>query len=273
VADSLAITGSTLVELRAFRAEPKFQEDAAVVYPGAPDEIIRVRCESTLNGLVDRLIAGLPQNPTKAYVLGEFRATLEHFAAEDSEERDRVALYLERVMDIVGIQTSDGLLNQWRYGFDPPECHLTSSSSGRSYVIACAQQARHFIMRLLRAGQRSAPPLNCGVRRYMTSHAFLASVVEAWAPYAAQLESANVEVDLKIDEEHAKLGVGLRSDRLLGVLQAWEHAHCLDFDYMKLPSGEARMLFAGECESSVEMAQRLKSVFELVSGHHLGDEL
>ncbi len=28
-----------------------------------------------------------------------------------------------------------------------------------------AQQARHFIMRLLRAGHGSARPLNCGVRR------------------------------------------------------------------------------------------------------------
>jgi hypothetical protein len=27
------------------------------------------------------------------------------------------------------------------------------------------QQARHFIVRLLRAGQRGAPPLNCGVMR------------------------------------------------------------------------------------------------------------
>lgn len=42
-------------------------------------------------------------------------------------------------------------------------CPLTSSSSRPSYVDTCAQQARHFIMRLLRAGQRSARRLNCGV--------------------------------------------------------------------------------------------------------------
>jgi hypothetical protein len=28
----------------------------------------------------------------------------------------------------------------------------------------CAPHVRHFIMRTRRAGQRSAPPLNCGVR-------------------------------------------------------------------------------------------------------------
>jgi hypothetical protein len=67
----------------------------------------------------------------------------------------------------------------WRLLPSSQRCasRLTSSWSGRSYVGACAQQARHFIMRLLRAGQRSAPPLNCGVRRQQdrigsTSRAF-----------------------------------------------------------------------------------------------------
>lgn len=107
----------------------------------------------------------------------------------------------------------------------------------------------------------------------MTTHAFLASVVEAWAPYGAQLELANVEIDLRIDEEHAKLGVELKSDGMLGILQAWEHAHCLDFDYMKLPSQEAQILFAGPCDSPAEMAQRLQSVFNLVLGHQSGNAL
>jgi hypothetical protein len=46
---------------------------------------------------------------------------------------------------------------------------ITSSWSGPSYRVAGAQQARHFIMRLLRAGQRSAPPLNCGVSSHELS--------------------------------------------------------------------------------------------------------
>src|SRR5213079_1783317 len=39
------------------------------------------------------------------------------------------------------------------------------SCSGPWYGVAGAQQARHFTMRLLRAGQRGTRPLNCGVRR------------------------------------------------------------------------------------------------------------
>ena len=41
---------------------------------------------------------------------------------------------------------------------------ITSSWSGPWYGIAGAPQVRHFIMHMRRAGQRSAPPLNCGVQ-------------------------------------------------------------------------------------------------------------
>lgn len=39
----------------------------------------------------------------------------------DSEELDRIGTYFEEIMDIVGLQSSGGRLNIWRYGFDPNE--------------------------------------------------------------------------------------------------------------------------------------------------------
>ena len=55
----------------------------------------------------------------KSYVLGEFQSALNAFVSEDTEERERVCCYLERIMDCVRINNSDGLLNNWMYGFDP----------------------------------------------------------------------------------------------------------------------------------------------------------
>ena len=115
----LEITEDTLAGLRELRGESKFHEDPASFYPGAPDETIRARCETRMNDLLDRLIAGIHEDPTNGYVLEEFRSSLALFDQEDSEERDRTLLYLERIMDIVGVESSDGLLNRWRYGFDP----------------------------------------------------------------------------------------------------------------------------------------------------------
>jgi hypothetical protein len=114
----LSIGAQSIEQLRAFRTEPKFQSDAKLFYPGAPNEVVRLRCEARLTALLDRLLMGIENTPTKEYVLGEVRTVLPQYEAEDSEERDRLLVYLERIMDITGIESSDGLLNEWRYGFN-----------------------------------------------------------------------------------------------------------------------------------------------------------
>jgi len=116
---ALEITDSTVIELRDFRNQKKFVEDSVLMYPGAPDESVRTGAELIINELASQLIVGIPDNPTKAYVLGQFELSLNLFESFDSEERDRALSYLEGIMDILGIESSDGLLNSWRYGFDP----------------------------------------------------------------------------------------------------------------------------------------------------------
>lgn len=39
----------------------------------------------------------------------------------DTEDRERVCLYFEELMDIVGLESSNGQLNKFMYGFDPNE--------------------------------------------------------------------------------------------------------------------------------------------------------
>lgn len=119
MSQTLSISEATMQRLRHLRAEPKFHSDMPTLYPGALNEEIRARCEHQLNALIDRLTDGLPARATKQYVLEEFRTTLAAFQSEDSEERDRLLHYMEQIMDITGIVSSDGLLNEWRYGFDP----------------------------------------------------------------------------------------------------------------------------------------------------------
>jgi len=89
------------------------------MYPGAPDESTRLRAENIINNLANRLIQGVKNNPSKAYVLNQFELSLKELQGYDSEERDRASLYLEDIMDILSIDSSDGTLNRWRYGFEP----------------------------------------------------------------------------------------------------------------------------------------------------------
>ena len=103
------------------RYKTKFMEDTKRLYPGAPDEQIRQRAETAVNAMLDRLRIGLQRSPRKSYVLSEFAKLLKDFDGEDSEEKEEACEYCEEVMALLGIESSDGMLNTWLYGFDPDE--------------------------------------------------------------------------------------------------------------------------------------------------------
>ena len=101
-------------QLFALAAEEKFLPQA--LYSGAKPEPLRLWLQSLVNQLIANL-AALPQaDRDKDRVLAEFRSTLGSVGHVDSEEREQICCYLERVMVILGIESSDGLLNGWAYG-------------------------------------------------------------------------------------------------------------------------------------------------------------
>jgi Domain of unknown function (DUF4844) len=116
---ALVLTSAVFDQLATLRSAPKFQEEE--LYPGAPTEEIRKSAEVAINRMLDRLRSGLPHSPQKSYVLSEFLKMLKAFEVADTEEREKACAYCERVMDLVGIESSDKVLNAWLYGFDPTQ--------------------------------------------------------------------------------------------------------------------------------------------------------
>ncbi|MBQ5942923.1 DUF4844 domain-containing protein [Massilia sp. AB1] len=106
VDEQLAITERVLEELAAFRRrEPKLP-----MLPGTGVFEERLRLSNVLNDLADRLIRGIARHPTKLWVLTEFQRSLELVEQEDTEGREHFGMELERIMDILDIESSDGLL-------------------------------------------------------------------------------------------------------------------------------------------------------------------
>lgn len=116
----LSITTAVLDQLRAFRAVPKFGPDESRFpgYVGYLPETSRADAEQALNATIDAIIEGLPNQPTSALVLERFAKGLLWFADSDTEDRERCCDYLVQVMDIIGLESSDGLLNRFMYGMD-----------------------------------------------------------------------------------------------------------------------------------------------------------
>ena len=100
-----------LEALRAYRSEQKL-----ALLPGIDPTAERERLSRVLEVLIDELLAGLEGSPSKLWVMKRFQRALKAVQYEDTEGREHFGMELERVMDLVGIESSDGLLNFYLVG-------------------------------------------------------------------------------------------------------------------------------------------------------------
>jgi hypothetical protein len=104
----LFIVPRTLDQLRAFCDGPKLAD-----LPGPSPSPERERLAVVLDDLGKRLLAGVEGHPTKFWVLKQFQESLEMVRDEDTEAREHFGAELERLMDILGIESSDGVLTHY----------------------------------------------------------------------------------------------------------------------------------------------------------------
>jgi len=113
---ALLVSAVMMAKLDDMRKRPKYVDEPGTIYNGMRPEIARRLAEAQLNTLIDRLRQQIAATPNKKFVLREFSKTLAQFEQIDTEDRERLCGYLEEIMDILGIESSDGLLNRWMYG-------------------------------------------------------------------------------------------------------------------------------------------------------------
>lgn len=116
---TIDLPADVLIRLEILRAIPKFMPDDTryLPYVGYLPAEKRPEAEAQLNDLIDRISASIQSEPTKAFVLKEFRKTFDYFETSDTEDRERFCSYLENIMDAIGMESSDGAINEWMYGF------------------------------------------------------------------------------------------------------------------------------------------------------------
>ncbi len=105
VDEPLTIDATALKRLSAFRHRAKLLD-----LPGVDLTAERERLAEVLNELADTLLRGIEMNPTKLWVLAQFQRGLVQVQEEDTEGREHFGTELESLMDILGIESSDGLL-------------------------------------------------------------------------------------------------------------------------------------------------------------------
>ena len=114
-AHELHVGDATFDELRKLRAEAKF-----VDLPGAPADVERRRLEPLINDLLDRLIAGLHEHATRAWVIHQMDPTVAKFYLEDTEARERCVVYLDRIFSILRMSGPEGAFQKYMLDWRTP---------------------------------------------------------------------------------------------------------------------------------------------------------
>jgi hypothetical protein len=110
-----------------FKKKEKFiEEDMQPFYPGIADPSMRPILTEKINQVADDFKeVAQNENPTEKKYQEKIGIGLKRFSDVyldlDTEDRERVCSYFEELMDIVGLESSDGQLNEFMYGFDPTE--------------------------------------------------------------------------------------------------------------------------------------------------------
>ncbi|MEO1030666.1 MAG: DUF4844 domain-containing protein [Bacteroidota bacterium] len=95
-------------------------------YPGISDEKLKPVLTEKINSVAkDFQKVSESENPTKQSYLEVIKKGLAKFPelelGFDSEDRERICSYFEELMDIVNLESSNGLLNKFYYGFNPDD--------------------------------------------------------------------------------------------------------------------------------------------------------
>nr|WP_299212681.1 DUF4844 domain-containing protein [uncultured Aquimarina sp.] len=107
-----------------FITKKKFVEEN--YYPGIADEKMRPVFTEKINQVAsDFQNVAESDTPTDKKYQEKIRIGLSRFSDVymelDTEDRERVCTYFEELMDIIGLESSNGQLNKFMYGFDPNE--------------------------------------------------------------------------------------------------------------------------------------------------------
>ncbi len=107
-----------------FKTKNKFVEDMSTFYPGIADPELKPILTEKINLAADDFKAVAQSNdPTAEKYQEKIGVGLNRFSELyiqlDTEDRERICSYFEELMDIVGLESSAGQLNNFMYGFDP----------------------------------------------------------------------------------------------------------------------------------------------------------
>jgi len=105
-----------------FKNKEKFIPDSAIFYAGIAEPALRPVLTQIVNQAADDFREVFSTvSPTDAGYQQKISAGLKRLDGIylDTEDKERLCHYFEELMEMVGLKSSAGILNEFLYGFDP----------------------------------------------------------------------------------------------------------------------------------------------------------
>ena len=104
--------------LHALAQQDHFAADG-MLYTGVQDPVQRKRLNAQVFLSIQKFKVAYQNNASKQAYLTLLASEIATYPRADTEDAERVAMVFEKMMDCVGLESSNGILNTWMYGFDP----------------------------------------------------------------------------------------------------------------------------------------------------------
>ena len=91
------------------------------IYTGVLDEELKKKLSSTFLDAINMFKGACESQVSNEVLLSLLKEQVSRFDRDllDTEDAENLASNFEKIMDCIGLESSDGILNNWMYDFDP----------------------------------------------------------------------------------------------------------------------------------------------------------
>lgn len=111
----------TIIEnLSEFKNKDHFGPDN-FLYSGIQDPALKRELEYKFQNVIADFEILIKENGDSSQLLELLRCNINRFDREtlDTEDAENIAAQFEKTLDYIRLESSEGILNDWMYGFDP----------------------------------------------------------------------------------------------------------------------------------------------------------
>ena len=119
--NSMSVNHDSIEKLKTLSLQDNFKAEENDLYTGVHEPLLKDNLNKKFKSVIDSFIHAIENKTSKSEYIDLLRKSINNFNRYnlDTEDAEHVAYNFKEIMDIIGLDSSEGILNEWLYDFDP----------------------------------------------------------------------------------------------------------------------------------------------------------